>query len=126
MLPFWLMAILTAQATPLSTGNLATSADCMASSRNVTTTGMTMMKWDIYHSPSAKAHLRATFTIDNPGPGDEYKIVGMPFIEDGEWYDCGSTAPKTLHSCRYQWQFNNASVGFVMGWLCSGKDAKKP
>jgi hypothetical protein len=85
---------------------------------------MTMKTWDIWHAMSANAHLKGTFTIVNPGPGDEYKMRNMPYIEDGEWHKCEAgtdPVPKQLASCYYRHDNINAGIGFRFEWLCKDK-----
>ena len=110
-------------------GSLASPPNCASSSRNVTT--MLLKVWDIYHAPSATAHLKGTFTILNPGTGDEYKIRAMPFLDDGFWHDCVAGAdpvPKQLVACQYQLDLVpiNTELDFQFQWLCADGDSKTP
>ncbi len=98
------------------------AADCVAKSQNVTR--MTLEAWNIWHAPSANAHLRSTFTIFNPGPEARYKMQGMPFIEDGEWHGCESL-PAQLSGCQYQSDSNIGGVGFQLLWTCAGEVGSK-
>lgn len=95
------------------------SKDCAANSDSMT--DMTMRDWDIWHAPSARAHLKGSFTIFNPGPEDEYRLRAIPFVEDGDWYDCVAGTeplPKTFVGCQYSLNMTYNELGFKFKWVC--------
>ena len=93
----------------------AASPDCAKNSANVTS--VTLKDWDIWHSVSATAHLKSSFTISNPGPGEEYKLRNMPFIEDGDWHVC-SPSDQLLSECQYRIDTEIGGIGFKLQWRC--------
>lgn len=67
----------------------------------------------------------ASFTIFNPGPGDEYGISNIAVQDDGEWHECGGGAhslPWQLLSCQYLLDQASNKVGFQFQWNCDDRD----
>ncbi len=113
-------ALLQASATPV-TELSGRGIDCAAKSQSVT--HMTLKDWNIWHALSANAHLRSNFTIFNPGPEEEYRIKGMPFVEDGDWHNC-DPVPGKLVACQYMNDADIGGVGFHLSWTCGDTASK--
>ncbi len=113
-------ALLPASAVPVAELS-GQGPDCTAKSQNVT--HMLLKSWDVWHAPSVNAHLKSTFLIFNPGPEEDYSIKDMPFIEDGEWHDCGPVSAK-LVACQYMNDVDIGGVGFHLSWACGDAASK--
>ncbi|KAK3371055.1 hypothetical protein B0T24DRAFT_680181 [Lasiosphaeria ovina] len=69
----------------------------------------------------------ASFALYNPGPGDTYRLRGVPLHDDGGWHDCSAAAaspqlPWQLAACRYLVDRKAHRVGFQVEWLCDDRD----
>jgi hypothetical protein len=72
---------------------------------------------------------KASFTIYNPGPDDEYELGGIAVQEDGLWHDCAPTnspLPWQLASCEYFLDSTRNSIGFKLQWYCDDRDPYHP
>jgi hypothetical protein len=66
-----------------------------------------------------------SFTLDNPGPGDAYRLGRLPMIGDGGWHEClaGQEAlPWQLVGCEYRWDGRSRRLGFRVQWYCDDRD----
>jgi hypothetical protein len=64
-------------------------------------------------------------TLYNSGPGDEYKIRGMPLKDDGNWHACTAgfgSMPWQLLSCQYLMDNGTNAIGFRIQWFCDDRD----
>ncbi|KAL1865947.1 hypothetical protein VTK73DRAFT_4953 [Phialemonium thermophilum] len=67
----------------------------------------------------------ASFTLFNPGPGDEYRIGNIAVRDDGEWHACAGdddSLPWQLLSCQYMLDRANNTLGFRLQWNCDDRD----
>ncbi len=78
---------------------------------------------------SALHKLLCSFTLFNPGPGDEYRVRRMPVQDDGHWHDCVASSadplPWQLVSCQYMLDravANKTAIGFRIQWYCDDRD----
>lgn len=71
--------------------------------------------------------LRGTFSVENPGSGDTYRLYHVPIsVGGGVWSVCraGEDAPlpEELARCQYVLEQRNHRIGFRFDWYCDGKD----
>jgi hypothetical protein len=101
----------------------AYTRSCTINSINVT--ALTLKNYDIETaSQGSNQDKLASFTIFNPGPGDEYRIRRMPIKEDGLWHTCVpgiDSLPWQLVSCQYRLTSTD-HIGFRFQWYCDDRD----
>jgi hypothetical protein len=73
----------------------------------------------------------ATFTVENPGSGDTYRLYRIPISTGGGvWSVCraGETPlPSLLQRCQYLLERRSGGrVGFRFQWYCDDKDPSQP
>jgi hypothetical protein len=69
--------------------------------------------------------LTGSFTLFNPGSGDEYKLRDIPIHDDGQWHNCISGAlpvPWQLISCEYALSSSAKTIRFKIQWYCDDRD----
>lgn len=72
---------------------------------------------------------RASFVIQNPGPGDIYHLENLLIQDDGKWHQCGLSPqqlPWQLKQCEYHLDRKAKSIGFRFQWLCDDRDPFHP
>ncbi len=91
---------------------------CTMNSVNVTSVTIKNYAYD----SAAKA---VSFSLVNPGPGDEYGITRMPVQDDGSWHSCvagpDSYIPWQLVSCLYRLDAAG-DIGLQFQWSCDDRD----
>ncbi|OIW29094.1 hypothetical protein CONLIGDRAFT_682011 [Coniochaeta ligniaria NRRL 30616] len=74
---------------------------------------------------------RGTFSVENPGSGDTYRLYHIPIsVGGGVWSVCraGDDAPlpPQLVLCQYLLERRNGRIGFRFEWDCDGRDSNQP
>ncbi|KAK3343388.1 hypothetical protein B0T25DRAFT_614369 [Lasiosphaeria hispida] len=94
----------------------------------VNTTSLTLREYQI--ETVAPAQLVGTFTLVNPGPGDIYRLAGIPVVDDGVWRECvagkDGALPWQLVGCQYSLNRQTRQVGFKVKWYCDDRDPSHP
>ncbi|KAK0733070.1 hypothetical protein B0T26DRAFT_669522 [Lasiosphaeria miniovina] len=136
-------------ASPLSTTTPQHTRSTSADNRNCTastfanTTTFTLIEYHVEavtqdlagNLGGGSTRYRATFSIQNTGNGDTYRLVRIPVtVGGGTWSVCragdGAGAlplPKQLARCQYlleHWQ--GGEIGFRLDWYCDGGEGGKP
>jgi len=95
---------------------------CTINSLN--TSQLTLRQYDI-KSVGAGGPTHGSITLFNPGPGDEYKLRGVPIQGDGEWRECVADIdplPWQLVSCEYLLNLATGAIGFKIQWYCDDRN----
>ncbi|KAK0705717.1 hypothetical protein B0H67DRAFT_497600 [Lasiosphaeris hirsuta] len=94
----------------------------------VNTTSLALREYQI--ETVGPAELVGTFTLENPGPGDVYRLVGIPVVDDGVWRECAAgkaeALPWQLVGCQYSLNRKTRQVGFKVKWYCDDRDPSHP
>lgn len=69
----------------------------------------------------------ASFTVYNPGPGDNYAMRNLTVEDDGLWHKCqgsadSSSLPWQLVACDYLLGRAGSKIGFRFQWYCDDRD----
>ena len=90
-------------------------------------THMVLRRYTLKHIDNGA--IRASFALENPGPGDVYQLDGMAVTPDGDWHTCGlagGQAPWQLETCEYKLDRKQAEISFRLQWLCDDRDPFHP
>lgn len=110
---------------PLMPHTYYTRSCTIESLTNTTTITLREYRIESETDDGNKTALSGSFTLHNPGPGDTYRLHGIPILDDGAWHECTAGSeplPWQLVGCRYLLNRETHMISFQVQWYCDDRD----